>query len=137
VTVTNNVAALYLSATSACTGSAAEAAAKRNEDKYAEISSNYHFFPLAFETFGPINQVGSDFCVRWVNDSPSFLMTLVKLLFSFNVFCFYSALQFCLFLQLIWKPASTIFGPAMKHLEFYSFLDNFSAFGNQVPRTIK
>jgi len=61
VTVTDTVAASYLSATSACAGSAAEAAAKRKEDKYVEISSNYHFFPLAFETFGPIIQVGSDF----------------------------------------------------------------------------
>jgi len=43
-------------------------------------------FPHAFETFDPMNQVGSDLCVRWVNDSPSFLMTLLKLLFSFNVF---------------------------------------------------
>jgi len=28
-------------------------------------------------------------------------------------------------------------GPAKTHLEFYSFLDNFPAFGNQVPRAIK
>jgi len=61
VTVTDTVAASYLNATSACAGSAAEAAAKRKEDKYAEISATYHFFPLAFETFGPINHVGSDF----------------------------------------------------------------------------
>jgi len=27
--------------------------------------------------------------------------------------------------------------PAETHLEFYSFLDNFSAFGNQVPRAIQ
>jgi len=58
VIVTDTIAASYLSATSAYAGSAAEAAAKRKEDKYAEISS---FFPLAFETFGPINQVGSEF----------------------------------------------------------------------------
>jgi len=45
-------------------------------------------FLLAFETFGPINQVGSDLFVRWVKNSPSFLMILVKLLFSFNVFLF-------------------------------------------------
>jgi len=47
VTVTDTVAASYLSATSACAGSAAEAAAKRKDDKYAEMSSNYHSFPLA------------------------------------------------------------------------------------------
>jgi len=96
VTVTDTVAASYLSATSACSGSAAEAAASRKEDKYAEISSNTIFsacFPLAFETYVPTNQVGSDFFVRWVNYSPSFLMTLVKLLFFFSTsFCFYSAL---------------------------------------------
>jgi len=28
-------------------------------------------------------------------------------------------------------------GPAEMHLEFYSFLDSFSAFGNQVPRAIE
>ena len=61
VTVTDTVATSYLSATSSCAGSAAEAAAKKKEDKYVVISSSYHFFPLAFETFGPINQVGSDF----------------------------------------------------------------------------
>jgi len=30
-----------------------------------------------------------------------------------------------------------VLGPAETHLEFYSFLDNFSAFGNQVPRAIQ
>jgi hypothetical protein len=28
---------------------------------YSDISLTHHFFPNAFETFGPINQVGSDF----------------------------------------------------------------------------
>jgi len=46
---------------SACDASAAEAAAKREEEKYIEIASNHHFFPIEFETFGPINQVGADF----------------------------------------------------------------------------
>jgi len=45
---------------SACAASAAEAAAKRKE-KYIEIACNHHFFPIAYETFGPINQVGADF----------------------------------------------------------------------------
>jgi hypothetical protein len=58
----NNNHISYLNdVTSSCAGSAAEAAATRKEAKYAEISCNYHFFSLAFETFGPINQVGSDF----------------------------------------------------------------------------
>jgi len=65
----------HLSATSHCAGSAlsaAEAAAKRKEDNYTEKFSNYHLFPLVFKTFGPINQVSSDFLVHSVNDSPSF-----------------------------------------------------------------
>ena len=63
VTVTDTVAASYLNATSCTAGSAAaaEAAASRKEEKYAAISSNYLFFPLAFETFGPIKQAGRDF----------------------------------------------------------------------------
>ena len=52
-------------------------------------------------------------------------------------FSFYSAFQFCLFLQLIWQPVSTIFWSAETHLEFCNFLDNFFAFGNQVPRANK
>ena len=61
VTVTDTVAASYLSGTASCAGSAAEAAATRKGEKYTEISSSYLFFPLAFETFGPINQAGCDF----------------------------------------------------------------------------
>jgi len=58
VTVTDTVAPSYLSAFAT---SAAEAAAKRNEEGCFEIAWNHHFFPIAFETFGPINQVGADF----------------------------------------------------------------------------
>jgi len=61
VTVTNTVAASYLATSSVCAASAAEAAATRKDDKYAEISRVHLFFPLAFETMGPINQVGQDF----------------------------------------------------------------------------
>ena len=61
VTVTDTVAPSYLSISSACAASAAEAAAKRKEEKYTDIACSYHFFPIAFETFGPINQVGTDF----------------------------------------------------------------------------
>ena len=39
----------------------AEAATERKENKYSDIACNYHFFPIAFETFGPLNQVGTDF----------------------------------------------------------------------------
>jgi len=55
------VAPSCLSILFACATSAAEAAAKRKEDKYTEIACNYLFFPIAFETFGPVNQVGTDF----------------------------------------------------------------------------
>jgi len=55
---TDTVAPSYLSISSAC---AAEAAAKRRQDKYTESACNYHIFPIAFEPFGRINQVGTDF----------------------------------------------------------------------------
>ena len=61
VTVTDTVAPSYLRITSACAASAAEAAAERKEKKYYEIACNYHFFPITFDTFGPVNQVGTDF----------------------------------------------------------------------------
>ena len=61
VTVSDTIAASYLSLTCSYAGSAAEAAATRKEEKYSEITSNYLFFPLAFETFGPINQTGCNF----------------------------------------------------------------------------
>jgi len=47
--------------TNSCAGSADEAAASRKEEKHSEISAQYHFFPLAFETFGPISQAGREF----------------------------------------------------------------------------
>ena len=55
-TVTDTVAASYLNRSASCAGAAAEAAATRKEEKYADISKSYLFYPLAFETFGPINQ---------------------------------------------------------------------------------
>ncbi len=61
VTVSNTVAASYLSASSTTAASAAESAAQRKETKYSEISKSHLFFPLAFETMGPINQSGQDF----------------------------------------------------------------------------
>ncbi len=101
VTVTDTVAASYLNATSACAGSAAEAAAKRKEEKYAEISATYHFFPLAFETFGPINHVGSEFLcslgqrLSLISDDPretSFLFQRLSVSIQrFNSVCFYNS----------------------------------------------
>jgi len=56
VTVTDTVAPSYLAMSSACAASAAEAVAKRKEDKYIEISRTYQLLPFSFETFGSINQ---------------------------------------------------------------------------------
>jgi len=61
VTVTDAVAASYLSRSASCADSAAEAVTLRKEEKYSDISKSYTFFPLAFETFGPINQACCDF----------------------------------------------------------------------------
>ena len=55
------MAASYVGISSSCAASAAEAAAKRKEEKYIDICRTHHFFPIAFETFGPINQVGLEF----------------------------------------------------------------------------
>ena len=61
VTVTSTVAASYVTMNSVCAASAAEAAAQRKESKYAEIMRSHLFYPLAFETMGPINSVGLEF----------------------------------------------------------------------------
>ena len=61
VTVTDTVAPSYVALSSTAAASAAEAAAQRKEDKYAELSKTHHFFPLAFETMGPINRDGLHF----------------------------------------------------------------------------
>jgi hypothetical protein len=98
VTVTDTMATSYLHATSRTAGSAAEAAASRKEDKYVDISTNYHFFPLAFETLGPINQRGCDFLsslgqrLSLVSDDPresSFLFQRLSIAIQrFNSVCF-------------------------------------------------
>lgn len=41
-----------------CAASAAETSALRKESKYTELSREYLFFPLAFETLGPVNSEG-------------------------------------------------------------------------------
>jgi hypothetical protein len=101
VTVTDTVALSYLNFTSSSAGSAAEAAASRKEEKYSDISSNYLFFPLAFETFGPINHVGCDFLsllghrLSLVSDDPreSFFLfqRLSVSIQRFNSVCFRSS----------------------------------------------
>ena len=60
-TVTDTLAASYLSDTSLTAGAAAERASARKLDKYSELSTTYLFVPLAFETLGPINNEGLTF----------------------------------------------------------------------------
>ena len=55
VTVTDTTAQSYLHLTSNNAGSAAELASTRKETKYAELSSHYHFVPIAIESHGPLN----------------------------------------------------------------------------------
>lgn len=137
VTVTDTVATSYLSLTSSCAGSAAEAAATRKEIKYAEISSSYHFFPSRIWNFwsfkpswlwlpfffGPSSYSG----LRW--------SSRIFLPFSAALYV-YSALQRSLFLQLIRKLAGTICWPTKTHLDIVTFSLISNALGNEVPRAI-
>ena len=61
VTVCDTLAASYVGSTSIEAGSAAEGAASKKMSKYLDLSHSYEFFPVAFETLGPLNSVGSDF----------------------------------------------------------------------------
>ena len=58
VTVTDTLAESYLLTTSPSAGGAAEGTANRKELKYLSLSNTHTFFPLAFETFRPINSKG-------------------------------------------------------------------------------
>jgi len=59
---------------------------KHKGDKYTEITCNYQFFPIAFETIGPINQVGTDF-ISALGHSISSIIDDPRQTFSFtNVF---------------------------------------------------
>ena len=98
VTVTNTVATSYVAMTSVCAAAAAEAAAQRKESKYAEITQTHLFYPLAFETMGPINSVGLDFIsdlghrISRVTDDPretSFLFQRISIAIQrFNAIVF-------------------------------------------------
>ena len=99
VTVTDAVAATsYLSLASSRAVSAAEAAATRKEKKYSEITSNYHFFTLAFETVSLINPAGCDVIssmgrrLTLISDDPresSFLSQRLSISMQrFNSVCF-------------------------------------------------
>jgi hypothetical protein len=101
VTVTNTVAVSYLPISSST--AAAETAAQRKETKYAEISKTYLFFPLAFETMGPINCAGQEFIldlghrISAVTDDPRescFLFQRISVtLQRFNAVCFTYAFE--------------------------------------------
>ena len=54
VTIVDTLAQSYIHHTANSARSAAEIAVSRKEDKYRELDSNYLFFPLAFESLGPI-----------------------------------------------------------------------------------
>jgi len=71
VTVTNTVAASYVANTSACAATAANAVAQRKEIKYAEVVQTDLFYPLAFETMGPIIADGHRSSAIWVIESRS------------------------------------------------------------------
>jgi hypothetical protein len=61
VTVINTLADSYLSSTSVSACSAAELAAARKEEKYAALSAEHLFVPLAFESLGPIGAKATSF----------------------------------------------------------------------------
>jgi hypothetical protein len=97
VTVTDTVAPSYVAISSANAASAAEAAAQRKDSKYADIAQTHLFFPLAFETMGPINAAGHAFIsdighrITSVTDDPretSFLYQRLSIaLQRFNSVC--------------------------------------------------
>ena len=61
VTITDTLAESYLASTSVGAGAAAEGAASRKELKYQSLATTHSFYPLAFETLGPINTKGLEF----------------------------------------------------------------------------
>ena len=136
VTVTDTVAASYLSLTSSCAGLAADAAATRKEDKYLEITSNYLLFPLAFGTFGPISQAGCNFLsslgrpLTLISDDPresSFLFSVFTFLFS-------ASIQFVSATHSGTCPPNFFTNRDAPRVSFFPLVSN--AFGNEVPGAI-
>ena len=76
ITVTDTVVDSYLHLSAACAGSAAEGATSRKETKYAGLDYSYTFIPLAFETYGLINDKGTKVLqelgrrLRTISDDP-------------------------------------------------------------------
>ena len=99
VTVTDNVGDSYLHLSAACAGNAAEGAANRKETKYEGLDYSYTFIPLAFETYGSINDKGTKFLqelerrLRTVSDDPresAFLRQRISItLHRFNAIAFF------------------------------------------------
>jgi len=58
--VTDIVAPSYLPQTYSVSGAAAELAANRKIAKYRQLTTSYHFVPVAFETMSPINSSGME-----------------------------------------------------------------------------
>lgn len=54
VTIVDTVAATYLNSTSTASGAAADQAERNKHNEYIDLKNQYHFTPLAFETFGSI-----------------------------------------------------------------------------------
>ena len=61
VTIADTLAASYLASTSLTAGSAAETAATKKIAKYTDLSQSHIFCSLAFESLGPINDLGQSF----------------------------------------------------------------------------
>ena len=61
ITVKDTLAGYNITSSCVAAGSAAEAAARRKEEKYVALVPIYHFVPIALETLGPVNESGADF----------------------------------------------------------------------------
>ena len=98
VTVTATIVDSYLHISAACAGSAAVGAASRKKIKYAALDHSYTFTPLAFETYGPINNKGIKYLqelgrrLRTISDHPresAFLLQHISVsLQRFNAIAF-------------------------------------------------
>ena len=61
VTVVDTLARSYLHLSADSAGGCAEAAATRKLEKYRDLASSYEVIPVAFETFGPVDSLGTSF----------------------------------------------------------------------------
>ena len=93
VTVTHTITDSYLHLSAACAGSAAIEAASRKEIKYAAFDHSYTFIPLAFETYGPINNKGIKLLQELGRRLRTYTMTLASQRSSSNAFRYPTALQ--------------------------------------------